>query len=258
MSTKDSRTFIKLHDGMPEHPKVDGLSDKAFRALIEAWCWCSRNLSDGHVPIKTWRKRVAPKVSQELIDAGLIEPAEDGMQMHDYLKHQTSKAQVEHIKKVRSEAGSKGGRPRSTAKQTETNLLSKPASKQNPEDRRQKSEEQEKTTSSSSARATRIPNDFTVTPDMVAWARQHTPLVGQVETDKFIDYWQAKSGKDATKRDWVATWRNWMRRAQDEAERRGAPRPTRATKDDRISALDAFLVPENSQPTLRALTGGVA
>ena len=29
---------------------------------------------------------------------------------------------------------------------------------------------------------------------------------------KFKDYWIAKSGKDATKADWLATWRNWIRR----------------------------------------------
>ena len=43
----DRRTYITVHDGMPEHPKVDALSDKAFRALVGLWCWCSRNLTDG-------------------------------------------------------------------------------------------------------------------------------------------------------------------------------------------------------------------
>jgi hypothetical protein len=33
---------------------------------------------------------------------------------------------------------------------------------------------------------------------------------------KFTDYWRAKSGQAATKVDWVATWRNWIR---TEAER---------------------------------------
>jgi hypothetical protein len=33
------------------------------------------------------------------------------------------------------------------------------------------------------------------------------------EWDKFSDHWAAKSGKDATKQDWFATWRNWCRNA---------------------------------------------
>lgn len=69
-------------------------------------------------------------------------------------------------------------------------------------------------------RGTRIPDDFTVTPAMVAWAREHTPHVdGRLETEKFIDYWQAKAGRDATKIDWVKTWRNWMRNAEERAPR---------------------------------------
>jgi uncharacterized protein YdaU (DUF1376 family) len=35
---------------------------------------------------------------------------------------------------------------------------------------------------------------------------------------KFKDYWIAKSGKDATKADWLATWRNWIRREAENAK----------------------------------------
>ena len=45
----DYRLFIKIHNGFPEHPKTGGLSDRAFRNLIELWCYCSRNLTDGIV-----------------------------------------------------------------------------------------------------------------------------------------------------------------------------------------------------------------
>jgi hypothetical protein len=38
-----------------------------------------------------------------------------------------------------------------------------------------------------------------------------------VELDKFRDYWTARTGAGATKADWGATWRNWVRTA---AERR--------------------------------------
>ncbi|KVN83469.1 hypothetical protein [Burkholderia ubonensis] len=42
-----------------------------------------------------------------------------------------------------------------------------------------------------------------------AWSIQHALF----EAEKFRDYWSAKSGKDATKTDWPATWRNWVRNA---------------------------------------------
>jgi hypothetical protein len=70
--------------------------------------------------------------------------------------------------------------------------------------------------SAQTKRGCRIPADFTVTPEMVAWARDRCPQVdGKLETEKFVNHWQGKSGKDATKVDWPATWRNWMLGAHD-------------------------------------------
>src|SRR5690606_34826018 len=63
----------------------------------------------------------------------------------------------------------------------------------------------------------RIPDDFTVTEAMKQWARQNTPLVGQAESDLFIDYWQAAAGPNARKRDWGKAWQVWMRREQKRA-----------------------------------------
>lgn len=79
-------------------------------------------------------------------------------------------------------------------------------------------------------KGTRIPDPFEVTPDMVQWAHLETPDVdGRVETQKFVDYWIAKPGKDGLKLDWVATWRNWFRNAQ---ERAGGGRTRRRYDDE--------------------------
>jgi len=83
-------------------------------------------------------------------------------------------------------------------------------------------------------RATRIPDDFTVTPAMAQWARDNCPELirrgrGKRETEKFINHWHAASGRTATKHDWEAAWRNWMLKAEDDLEpaRNGrAPTPT--------------------------------
>ena len=34
------------------------------------------------------------------------------------------------------------------------------------------------------------------------------------EFDCFLDYWRAKAGAGGVKRDWAATWRNWIRRSK--------------------------------------------
>lgn len=80
-------------------------------------------------------------------------------------------------------------------------------------------------------RGTRIPDDFAVTVEMVTWAKTNAPNVdGKRETEKFINYWRAKTGAQATKLDWPATWRNWLMTAQEDAERhRGRASPSHET-----------------------------
>lgn len=65
-------------------------------------------------------------------------------------------------------------------------------------------------------RGTRIPEPFPVTPDMVEWARAETPgLDHRAVTARFVDHWKATPGARGVKLDWVATWRNWLRREYD-------------------------------------------
>ncbi len=53
-----------------------------------------------------------------------------------------------------------------------------------------------------------------VTPAMKAWAAENVPVVDLAfQTAQFCDYWRGESGQRARKVDWVAAWRNWMRRA---------------------------------------------
>lgn len=125
----DSRTYIRLHDGMPDHPKIDALSDRAFRLLVESWCWCSRHLTDGFIPDGTWRKRGTPVARKQLLDEGLVEVVSGGVQMHDYLEHQRSADEVAEMREKRASAGRKGGLARSkrqaSAKQMPGKMLSK-------------------------------------------------------------------------------------------------------------------------------------
>lgn len=62
------------------------------------------------------------------------------------------------------------------------------------------------------SRGTRLASDWTPSPDCAAYAVQRgmTSARIQIETEKFRNYWTAKSGAGATKRDWEATWRNWI------------------------------------------------
>lgn len=99
--------WIKLDVLMPEHPKIESLSDKAFRALVELWCYCGRNRNDGIVTDKRWRQ-LPPKVRAELASAGLVDPIDigGGCVMHDFTGpagHQRSRQEIEEASDARSE-----------------------------------------------------------------------------------------------------------------------------------------------------------
>lgn len=104
----DPRTYIRVHDGMPDHPKIEGLSDAAFRLLITVWCWSSRHLTDGTMPETLWKRRSTLKARKELLDAGLIVQADGHVVMHDYLEHQRSAAEVTEIRAAKGKGGSLG------------------------------------------------------------------------------------------------------------------------------------------------------
>ncbi|WP_455480496.1 hypothetical protein V3564_05005 [Bartonella sp. B12(2025)] len=66
---------------------------------------------------------------------------------------------------------------------------------------------------SKAKRGCRLPEDFE--PDYAfAIAEGLSPECVKVEIAKFRDYWRSKSGANATKTDWPATWRNWIRNSK--------------------------------------------
>lgn len=115
---RDQRTYITVHDGMPDHPKVESLSDPAFRLLVTLWCWCSRNLTDGEIIFVSWSKRGTAKTRQELLDAGLVKITETGVACHDYKQHQRTSDEVRDLREKRADAGRRGGNAKAFAKQT--------------------------------------------------------------------------------------------------------------------------------------------
>ena len=66
--------------------------------------------------------------------------------------------------------------------------------------------------SKKTSRASRLPEDFTVTDAMQSWAAENTPRIDlAVETENFKDDALAK---DKAFKDWAAAWRTWMRNAE--------------------------------------------
>lgn len=108
----DDRTYIRVHDGLDEHPKVEPLSDGAFRLLLTCWFYCSRNRTDGQITQAVWKKRGTPKTRRELIDAGLVKDYADRVEMHDYTEHQRTAEEIRLLREVRGDNGSFGNHVR--------------------------------------------------------------------------------------------------------------------------------------------------
>jgi hypothetical protein len=86
---------------------------------------------------------------------------------------------------------------------------------------------------------------------MIAWATENCPHVSRSSTtEQFIDYWKSQSGQRATKPDWEAAWRYWMRKAEDDAVRQGVrrggynPSMRGGARQDLMPAVEIDQLPE--------------
>lgn len=95
-------------------------------------------------------------------------------------------------------------------------------------------------------RATRLPDDWTLPASWGQWALSegYDERVIRAEAPKFRDFWCSKGGKDATKVDWLATWRNWMRNVPKHSSQRAPPVSPIAQRQE--AALKAFNLPRTT------------
>lgn len=132
----------------------------------------------------------------------------------------------------RAEVGAKGGRTRAeNARKALENKETPQAIASTREEKSREEESKEKTEGKPSVqkKASRLPEDWTAPTDWLAWAVAEglAQAAAEREAERFRDYWRAKSGKDATKADWLATWRNWVRKAVDDQKARKPQNPPR-------------------------------
>ena len=115
---RDKRPGILLAHSMPRHPKIEALSDKAFRVLIWAWCYCSEQRTDGRIPDQAWARLGPARARTELLTppitggSPLAYQRSGYVEMHDYLEHQRSAAEIEALTSARGESGELGAHKR--------------------------------------------------------------------------------------------------------------------------------------------------
>lgn len=82
-----------------------------------------------------------------------------------------------------------------------------------------------------------IPDDFVVTQTMIVWASDNGFSLDDVELESpaFIDHFK---GSGVMKLDWVATWRNWMRRSKTFHQKPNRIRSKAITEFDHPPPID--------------------
>lgn len=101
-------TWAKLDDQFPEHPRIVGLSDKAFRLHVAAICVTARKLTDGHINNHDGRMLLAmTKASRkhvvELLESGVWQMNGDGYVIRDYLDYNPPASVVKERRKSEAE-----------------------------------------------------------------------------------------------------------------------------------------------------------
>lgn len=200
-----SRWFRFYADAI-RNPKVAKLNDAQFRLWVELLAVASEN--GGVIPpledLKHVLKRRLDHLSRgvkDLLNAGLIDPLEDGYEPHNWKKFQyKSDTSTDRVKKHRAERN-----------------VSPAVTETPPEAETEQSKPIDKSIGSRTRRGTRLPVGFEMPDEWLHWAmtERHWPAAdARDEAASFTDFWHAKAGKDAVKLDWEATWRNWVRKAR--------------------------------------------
>ena len=87
--------WIRIDDQMPDHPKIEPLTDSAFRWIFRGLSYANRFLTNG-VLLDPFLARVPASVKDELVIAGVWTVGKTGkVRIHDYHEYQPSKAEIE-------------------------------------------------------------------------------------------------------------------------------------------------------------------
>jgi hypothetical protein len=101
--------WLRLDDAFGTHPKIAGLTDRAFRGHVMGMLYAAQHLTDGFVPDAMAPK---PRILAELERVVLWSPAPGGWVIHDYLDYNPSKADAMARAMARAKAGAKGAASR--------------------------------------------------------------------------------------------------------------------------------------------------
>ena len=217
---RDQRLYMTFPIDFWKHEKVRRLSDAAFRAFVEANGHSRERETDGVIEAADAEFIWDASALQELCKSHPTRPllyseGEGDARVYvirDYAEHQFTKSDRDELSEKRRKAAEKRW-SNASAEQVHSKPMQADA-----EIGIGKEISNSSSTKKSGAanRGTRIPEPFMLTAEMRSAMADECPgLDIDKSTKQFVDYWRAASGRTATKKDWVAAWRFWLRRDAD-------------------------------------------
>ena len=238
--------WIKMRGNLWDDPRVSKLCDlcdcgeaQVVGGLYWLWATADQHTEDGIMPGLTLRQIDRKTGIQGFGDAlcaiGWLADHPEGVRIVNFEEHNGSSAKKRAVtaKRVANHRACNadeakqddGGSAHVTqpALHREHTSVSRALARE----REEKEKREEKDTSSSTVvgaagaartaepKAVALPKDWQLPKAWGDWAMSEFPHwtadIVRLEADKFADHWRGKSGKDARKADWPATWRNWCR-----------------------------------------------
>lgn len=251
-------SWFKVDDGFWSHPKVLTMSTDATSLWVRAGTYSCQHLTDGFIASELLTVLGDRESAQELVDTGLWLDADGGFLFHDWGEYQETS---EAVKQRRAQARERQRRARASRENRKD--VTGDVTRDSGRDSRECSQKVSTpdptrpdptsvpngTESEARKRATRIPDNFDPSPTVRADMAAKRPDVDlELETEKFRDFWAAKPGKDGTKLDWDATWRNWIRNSRQSPQSQQKPRagngydPSDWLRPEQPSFVDAEVV----------------
>jgi hypothetical protein len=224
--------WFRFYDDAINDPKLLRLSDGNFRAWITLLCIASK--CDGVLPptadialmLRVKPTRVAEWLAM-LIAGGLIDKTETGFAPHNWNARQfKSDVSTERVKRFRKQERNVSETANETAPDTEQKQIT----------------ETEQSRETRARRATRLPNDWTLSENDLAFAAGKGLATKQIATEalKFLNYWTSKGGQGATKTDWSKTWQNWILTTTQGVPTNGRRKTVQDANDDLIAEIRAL------------------
>lgn len=226
--------WIKMRTNLWDDPRVSQICDMTGAqeaAVVGAlyWLWASadEHTEDGLMPgLSTGaidRKTGLKGFGEALVAIKWIEITEDGISICHFIEHNGSSAKkrCQTAKRVANYTSSNASL---THEDVNTNAASVSDALAREEKIREEKNIKPLKSKAESATGSRLPADWTPSAEDIDFCKTTRPdLIASQVAERFKDYWIAATGKGATKRDWSATWRNWVRNEKSIPAARASP-----------------------------------